>query len=423
MTNAETGLAHDPYEALRAAGFRRLLCGSMLATIATEIQTVALGWEILRRTDSPFALGLVGLVQVAPVILLSLPAGHVADQFPPQRILMAAQFTMALMSLGIAACCALSAPVAWIYLFLAVSACALALALPARSSILPRVVPMRAFANAVSWRTSGWQLASIAGPGLGGIGLAFVPTVVPLILVTAGLLFLVSLILGGIRPREIEIRREPMSLDSLLAGARFVASDSRILGAITLDLFAVLLGGATALLPLFARDVLDVGRMGLGWLRAAAPLGATLMALVMVHRPPLKRPGRVLLLCVAGFGLATIVFGLSRNPLLSFAMLMLTGALDNISVVIRGTLIQLLTPDSMRGRVAAVNSVFVSLSNEFGAFESGLTAALWGPVRAVVIGGLGCVAVVTAAAVRWPALRNLGPLVPDAQPVSGPPKN
>ena len=406
---------HDPYEALRSPGFRRLLSGSMLATIAAEIQTVALGWEILRRTNSPFALGLVGLVQVAPVILLSLPAGHIADQFPPQRILMAAQLTTALMSLAIAGCCAIGSPVSRIYVFLAISACATAMALPSRSSLLPRVVPMQAFANAVSWRTSGWQLAAIAGPGLGGIGLALVTTVVPLILISSSLFIVVAFILGGIRPREVETRREPMSIQSLLAGARFVRSDSRILGAITLDLFAVLLGGATALLPLFARDILDVGRMGLGWLRAAPPLGATIMALVMVHRPPLKRPGRVLLFCVAGFGAATIVFGLSRNPILSFAMLMLTGAFDNISVVIRGTLVQLLTPDAMRGRVAAVNSVFVSLSNEFGAFESGLTASLWGPVGSVVAGGFGCLGVVLGATIFAPSLRDIGPLVSEAE--------
>ena len=220
----------------------------------------------------------------------------------------------------------------------------------------------------------------------------------------------VALIVSGIQARPVALQREPIRLSSLLAGVRFVAADERILGAITLDLFAVLFGGATALLPIFARDILGVGRVGLGWLRAAPPLGASLMALVVVHRPPFRRPGHVLFLAVAGFGVATIIFGLSRNPYLSFAMLMLTGAFDNISVVIRGTLVQLLTPDAMRGRVAAVNGVFIALSNELGGFESGLTASYWGPVGSVVAGGIGCLGVVLGVSLRWPRLRHLGAL-------------
>jgi MFS family permease len=396
----------------------------MLATIGAEIQTVSLGWEILRRTNSPLALGLVGLVQVVPVLLLALPAGHAADSLPPQLIMVGTQLTVATVSLGIALCCVTEAPVAWIYALLAVSACALALALPARSALLPRVVPLDTFANAVGWRTSGWQIAAVAGPALGGIGLALVKTVAPMILISATIATVVALIVSGIRPRPVTIKREPISLQTLLVGVRFVAADQRILGAITLDLFAVLFGGATALLPIFARDILDVGRVGLGWLRAAPPLGASLMALVIVHRPPLRRPGRMLLLCVAGFGVATIVFGLSRNPLLSFAMLMLTGAFDNISVVIRGTLVQLLTPDPMRGRVAAVNGVFIALSNELGAFESGLTASWWGPVGAVVAGGIGCLGVVQGVSLGFPRLSDLGSLTADgvrapATPVVG----
>jgi MFS family permease len=306
----------------------------------------------------------------------------------------------------------------WIYGLLAISACATAIALPSRASLLPRVVPLKDFANAVSWRTSGWQIASVTGPGLGGVGLALFTSVVPLILISASMALIVAFLLGSIRPRQITTKREPISLRSLFAGARFVASDRRISAAMTLDLFAVLLGGATALLPLFARDILDVGRLGLGWLRAAPPLGAAIMGLIMLHRPPLQRPGRVLLLSVAGFGLATLVFGLSKSPILSFAMLMVTGALDNISVVIRGTLIQLLTPDTMRGRVAAVNSVFISLSNELGTFESGMTAAMWGPVISVVAGGIGCLGVVLGTSLIFPEIKKLGPLTPEG--MSGP---
>jgi MFS family permease len=395
----------------------------MLATIGAEIQTVGLGWEILQRTNSPLALGLVGLVQVAPVLLLALPAGQTADTVPPQWIMVGTQSTMAVVSLGIAVCCGLHAPVPWIYLLLGVGACATAFALPARSSLLPRVVPLDVFANAVSWRTSGWQIAAVAGPALGGVGLALVKSVVPMILISASISAGVAVIVSGIRPRAMAVRREPMRLESLLAGVRFVAADQRILGAITLDLFAVLFGGATALLPIFARDILGVGRVGLGWLRAAPPLGASLMALVMVHRPPFRRPGRVLFAAVAAFGLATIVFGLSRNFFLSFAMLMLTGAFDNISVVIRGTLVQLLTPDAMRGRVAAVNGVFIALSNELGGFESGLTASWWGPVGSVVVGGIGCLGVVVGVSTGWPRLRKIGALTADEMhmPRSDPP--
>jgi hypothetical protein len=203
---------------------------------------------------------------------------------------------------------------------------------------------------------------------------------------------------------------EQVSFRSLLAGLAFVRQTKLILAAITLDLFAVLLGGATTLLPIFAQDILRVGPAGLGWLRAAPSIGAVLMALIQAHRPPLRHAGPTMLWAVAGFGMATIVFGLSRNPLLSFAMLMLTGALDNISVVIRGTLVQTLTPDAMRGRVSAVNALFIGSSNELRGFESGITAQLFGPVASVVCGGIGTILVVIGVAGLWPRLRRLGTL-------------
>jgi hypothetical protein len=227
----------------------------------------------------------------------------------------------------------------------------------------------------------------------------------------AGLCCLVcAVLLIPVRPRAVEQRTETRSLASLLAGVRFVWNTEVLLAAITLDLFAVLLGGATALLPIYADQILGIGSFGLGCLRAAPALGALVMAMVLAHRPPLRHAGRALLLSVAGFGLATIVFGLSENVWLSFAMLALIGALDNVSVVIRGTLMQLLTPDAMLGRVAAVNAVFISSSNELGAFESGLTAYWFGPVLSVVGGGVGTILVVVAAMIGWPALRRLGPL-------------
>jgi MFS family permease len=219
-------------------------------------------------------------------------------------------------------------------------------------------------------------------------------------------------LIGSVRPRVAERRLTAATWYSLLAGIRFVWNTKLILATITMDLFAVLLGGATALLPIYARDILQVGPSGLGWLRAAPSLGALIMAIGLAHRPPFQRAGRTLLVAVAGFGVATVIFGLSENFALSFAMLATTGALDNISIVVRGTLVQGLTPDEMRGRVSAVNAVFIGSSNELGAFESGATAALFGPVISVVGGGIGTILVVLMVMLKWPQVYRLGPLHP-----------
>jgi hypothetical protein len=251
--------------------------------------------------------------------------------------------------------------------------------------LVPQVVPVEALANAMTWNSSGWQVGSLACAGLA----------------------------ATLRPRAAAVPREPLSLAALLAGVSFVRHTPVILATIILDLFAVLLGGATALLPIFARDILSVGPAGLGWLRAAPSLGAFFMAVALAHRPPLRHAGRALLLAVAGFGLATVVFGLSQTFWLSFGALALTGALDNVSVVVRSTLVQLLTPDAMRGRVSAVNAVFISSSNQLGAFESGLAAEWFGPVVSVVGGGIGTLLVVVAVMVVWPQVLRLGALHPE----------
>jgi len=248
------------------------------------------------------------------------------------------------------------------------------------------------------------------GPALGGFVLGVTGQAVGAYLLACTCSLAGTILFAGICPRPVERHTGGMSLASLLAGVRFVWQHKLILATITLDLFAVLLGGATALLPVFARDILDVGPVGLGWLRAAPSLGALLMAIVLAHMPPLRRAGPVLLISVAGFGVATIVFGLSQNFALSFAMLAMTGALDNISVVVRGTLVQVLTPDAMRGRVSAVNAIFIGSSNELGAFESGVTAQLFGTVVSVVAGGVGTVVVVLAAAWTWPQVLRLDSL-------------
>jgi MFS family permease len=401
---------HDPYGALRYPDYRRLLAGSVLASIASNVQAVAVGWELYERTRSAAALGLVGLVRFLPVLLLSLPAGQVADRSSRKGLLLTAQEGAAVASLGLLILSAFQGPVPLMYLCLLLAGTCQAFGAPARWSLVPQVVPGHLLGNAVTWNSSGWQVASVAGPALAGLLLwATGEASWAYWLAAACSLTCVVLILP-IRPRSEVQRGTALSLASLLAGVEFVRRNKLMLAAITLDLFAVLLGGATALLPIFAKDILKVGPAGLGWLRAAPALGALLMALVLAHRPPLRRPGVSLLWAVAGFGAATIVFGFSRHFLLSFVMLALTGALDNISVVVRGTLVQVLTPDAMRGRVSAVNAIFISSSNELGEFESGATAALFGPVISVVGGGIGTILTVVGVMLLWPQLLRLGPL-------------
>jgi MFS family permease len=401
---------HDPYAALRQRDYRCLLIGAILASIGGEIQAVAVGWELYQRTDSPAALGFAGLAQFLPVLLLALPAGHVADRYSRKAIVQLSQILMALTAIGLTMLSLFEGPVSLVFVCLTLAGVSRAFSAPARTSLLPQVVPLEILANAVTWNSSGWQIANVAGPALGGLALAVSGNALAAYLLTAGCCLACVVVLVPIRPRVPHRPKEPPTLRSLLAGIRFVWQTELLLAAITLDLFAVLLGGATALLPIYARDILTVGPAGLGWLRAAPALGALLMAMILAHRPPLRRAGLALLGAVAGFGLATIVFGLTQSFPLSFAMLALTGALDNVSVVVRGTLMQTLTPDEMRGRVAAVNVVFISSSNELGAFESGVTAQLFGPVLSVVGGGVGTIFVVLIVMLRWPSLLRLGPL-------------
>lgn len=400
---------HDPYAALRHPGYRCLLSGAVLSGLGAEVQAVAVSWELYERTGSPLVLGYAGLAQFLPVLLLALPAGAAADRFSRKRLFQAAQATSAVISLALAFLSVTEGPVGLFLVCLLVSGVARAFSAPARQALLAQVVPLADLPNAAAWNSTGWQVGNIAGPALGGFLVAWAPPAVAYQVAAAGATACV-LLLAPIRPREVERRPGARSLAALLDGVRFVWRTKPLLSAITLDLFAVLLGGATALLPIFARDILRVGAEGLGWLRAAPAIGAMVMAVSLAHLPPLRRPGVALLLSVAGFGLVTIVFGLSRSFPLSFAMLLLLGAFDNVSVVIRSTLMQLLTPDGMRGRVAAVNTVFISSSNELGAFESGVTAEWFGPVGAVVVGGAGTILVVMLVLARFPVLRQMGPL-------------
>lgn len=401
---------HDPWAALRVGNFRLLVVGSFLAVVAEQMLGVAVGWELYERTRSPLALGLVGLVEIVPVLLLALPAGHVADRRDRKWLVVAALSGIAACALGLGGLSAIQGPLPAIYALLFGIGVARSFQSPAFSALSAQVVPPSHFASAATWSSGAWQSATIIGPALGGALIAVWGGAAGVYACAGGLLLLVALLFSLLRPRTVLRSTEPISREAILAGARFIRHTPVILGAITLDMFAVLLGGATALLPVFARDILLVGAEGLGWLRAAPAAGAVLAALFMALRPPLRHAGRTLLLVVAGFGLATIIFGLSRDFGLSMVMLALLGALDNVSVVIRSTLLLTRTPDALRGRVNAVHYVFVGISNELGAFESGVAAALLSTVGAVVAGGLGTILIVALVAARAPDLRRLGRL-------------
>jgi MFS family permease len=404
--------AHDPYAALRHRDYRLLLAGNVLASVANEMQSVAVGWELYERTQDALALGLVGLAQFVPVFLLSLPAGHAADRYSRKALVVAARALAALASLGLAALSFLEGPIPLVYACLFLTGVCQAYSAPARWALVPSVVPDHALENAITWNSSGWQIASMLGPALGGFVIAALGQAAGAYLLACFFSLACAALVAGLRPRPMQRHTGAASLASLLAGVRFVWQNKLIMATITLDLFAVLLGGATALLPVFASEILHVGPVGLGWLRAAPSMGALAMAVLLAHLPPMRRAGPTLLLAVSGFGAATVVFGLSENFALSFAMLAVTGALDNISVVVRGTLVQVLTPDPMRGRVSAVNAIFIGSSNELGAFESGATAQLFGggalgSRRSVLFGGIGTVVVVLAVAWVWPQVLRL----------------
>ncbi len=384
----------------------------MLAVLGSQAQAVAVGWELYERTHSALALGLTGLASGLPVILLALPGGHVADRFDRRLTVMGCQALYLISAFALAAVSFRHAGITLIYAALAVSGIAAAFNNPARSALLSQIIPRTLLGSAVTWTSSAFLVAAAIGPALGGliIGISKSATAVYLLNALTALIFLVLISL--LRTAQSARSTEKMTLGSLAAGLHFVWKTEVILGAITLDLFAVLFGGATTLLPVFAKDLLHVGPVGLGWLRATPSVGAAITALIIAHRTPIERAGRALLLSVGGFGGATIVFGFSRSIPLSIAMLFTLGALDAISVVIRSNLVQLRTPDRMRGRVLAVNGVFIDTSNELGGLESGVTAWLFGPVISVVAGGLATIGVVLAAATVWPGLRRLGRVEP-----------
>ena len=405
---------HDPYAALRLREYRVYALGWVISVVGRQIQEVAVTYEIYERTGSKLALAWIGLSQLIPQLSLTLPAGHLADRVDRRIIIIATQALWAASALGLALVSHFGAPVSLVYAMLALSAAAHSAGWPARNSMLPQIVPPAVFNNAVTWNSSLFQIAAVVGPAIAGFILLKGAAAAYVVDFGCALAFLATMAVLPMRPAARS--KDPATLGSLAAGIRFVWRTKIILATLTLDLFAVLFGGSVYLLPVFRKDVLHVGEVEFGFLRAAPAVGAFAAAMLMAHRPPMKHAGRSMLLAVAGFGAATIVFGLSKSYWLSLAMLALTGAFDNVSVVVRHTLIQALPPESMRGRVAAVNGVFIGASNELGGLESGLTAAWWGPVKSVVVGGIGTLLVVAGVAAIWPQVRRFGSLK-DARPV------
>jgi MFS family permease len=344
------------------------------------------------------------------MVLFTLPAGHVADNYNRKHVILLTTLVIAGAGLGLTVISAWAVPVFWIYFCLFAAGTARTFLWPASSAFLPHLVSRSQFPKAVTWNSGSFQLSSVAGPAAGGALIALAGRAWPVYAFNAAAALVCLGLISFVRRDHVVAAKQKMTALSLVAGFRFVFAHPVILGTITLDLFAVLLGGATALLPQYAEDILRVGPRGLGCLQAALPLGSFFCALILAHRPALRRAGRTLLWAVAGFGVATIAFGFSRSFWFSLLMLFACGAMDNISVVVRHTLVQLLTPDEKRGRVAAVNSLFIGTSNELGAAESGFVSHYCGPVFSVVSGGIGTILAVIAVALLFPAMRKYGRL-------------
>lgn len=419
MTESASHTTHSPYAAWRTPSYRFYAIGWFLLIISNQILTVAVGIRLYAQTSDPLALGFVGLVQALPVLLLAVGGGHIADRFDRRRVIVLMQIVSTCTASGLALAARQDAETVWFYLLLGIGAIGQALGGPSRAALLPQIVPAEHFSNAMTWSTTIFHVASMAGPAVGGILVGYDTSATTAFVVAAVCRVLSVVAILGIAVRPVERLQESISLQNLIAGFRFVWQTKVLLAAMTLDLLAVLVGGLTYLLPIFAKDILELDSPedAVGFLRSAEAVGAVVMALVLAHLPPIRRAGPAMLWAVAGFGAATIVFGLSESFALSLVMMFLIGAFDNISVVVRHTLVQCLTPDAMRGRVSAVNGVFIVASNDLGGFESGVAARLFGPVIAVVAGGVGAIAVVLGIAKVSPELRRIGSLA-DLKPAT-----
>jgi MFS family permease len=395
--------------AFRLPSFRRYWIARLCGILATQMQGVAIGWQVYEMTQRPLDLGFVGLAQFLPALCLTLVTGHVADRYDRRRVLSICTFVEALCALlFLKLTLSGNTDARWIFALLFLFGFAKAFEFPAAISLMPNLVPPQQLVNAAAWNSSAWQVATIAGPAIGGLLYAVGPAVV---YCSCSVLFLSSAILiNVVRVEQKALERKAATWASVMAGITFIRNQPLVLGAVSLDLFAVLLGGATALLPIYARDILHVGPWGLGLLRSAPAVGALTMAIWLARHPITTRAGSRLLGAVGLFGGVTIGFGISQSVVLSLILLAVLGAADMVSVVIRRVLVLIATPDEMRGRVSAVESVFIGASNELGEFESGVTAAWFGVVPAVVLGGAGTIAVVVLWAYLFPQLRQVDTL-------------
>jgi MFS family permease len=404
-----TALARsNALRAFRSLDYRRFLGSRLLSILGLEMVNVAVGWQVYALTRRPLDLGYVGLAQFLPPLLLTLPAGHAADRFDRRRVVLLCHLAFGLCS-GLLAWLALTGvrtPVP-IFAVLVLLGCGRAFNAPAAQALMPSLLPESDFTNAVAWNSSTFQVANVVGPALGGGLYAIFGHPEAVYLLAAGLAVVDILVLLGVKTRTGRMEKKAASWATVLAGVRYVWENKIVLGAVSLDLFAVLLGGAYALMPIFAQDVLHVGAWGLGILRSGPAIGAGVVGLYLAARPLRRRVGRTMFIGVAIFGLTIIAFGLSRSLWLSFFILVLTGGGDMLSVFVRLTVVQISPPPEMRGRVNAVNMLFIGASNELGEFESGLTAQWLGPVRAVIAGGVGTLLVVLAWTRLFPELRGL----------------
>ena len=403
---------HDPYVAFRYPAFQWYILSLWTMTAGSQLQGVIVGWQVYSLTHDPLSLGLIGLAEALPFITAALPGGYLADKWNRRTMSVLALAVLALCSVALLVLSATPGAlvrlgVLPIYATIFVSGIARGILHPARQAMSSELVPREHLANAIAWRSSAFQTAAVMGPAAGGLLYGFAGPVASYAVDVALMLLALCFMLCMRYAPADRIMTQAAVLDNLLTGLRFVWSQPLILGAMSLDLFSVFLGGAEALLPVFAAEILHVGPQGLGILRAAPALGAVLMGVLLAHRPPIERAGRALLVAVGVFALAIIGFGLSTSFMLSLVLLAVSGMADSVSVVIRSTLVQMLTPGTMLGRVSAVNSVFIGSSNELGAFESGVAARLLGTVPAVVVGGVAALAVVAFTARLVPTLRNL----------------
>ncbi len=405
----------DARAALRLPDFRRFLAAHFTTTLGVQIQGVVVAWQMYQDTHDPLSLGLIGLAEALPNILTSLVGGHTADRTDRRSLALIATIVLLACSAALVVLAGLPAnQVHWrilgVYLVIATSGICRAFLQPARTALAAAMVPRHIQANAVTWRSAVWQFAAVLGPALGGVLFAWIGPQGSY-MVDAALLVVALTALFAIKHRGVPAQRPGESLrDSLKAGVRYLRGQQILLGAMTLDLFSVLFGGAVALLPIFAAEILHTGAWGLGVLRAAPAVGAMLMSISLAFRSPMERAGRSMLQAVAVFGICIIGFGVSRSFWLSFGFLVLSGAVDMISVVVRSTLLQLLVPDHLMGRVSSVNAIFIGSSNEIGSFESGLTAKLFGAVPSVLVGGGITLGVVGLTAWRAPKLAAVGRL-------------